>query len=186
MDPHFLDLGTSWRWVVSFTHLPLYTRERTPGTHWIGGRVDIRADLDDVKKRKFLILPGLELRTLGCPARSQSLYRKRYHVLKCLPSDLSPPILLAFSLLKTDICHFARNCSVRGEEAQAPMNIPLSYQDFFVWNNRLLWRWSPLRENTLSASFTTFVYSDHRKSWFAVKALYLMWRKTAEIVAILY
>jgi hypothetical protein len=24
MDPRFLDLGTSWRWVVSFTPLPLY------------------------------------------------------------------------------------------------------------------------------------------------------------------
>jgi hypothetical protein len=33
---------------------------------------------DDVEKRKFLILPGLELRPLGRPARSQSLYRLRY------------------------------------------------------------------------------------------------------------
>jgi hypothetical protein len=31
-----------------------------------------------VKKRKFLTLPGLELRPLGRPARSQSLYRLRY------------------------------------------------------------------------------------------------------------
>jgi hypothetical protein len=37
-----------------------------------------RAGLDDVEKRKFLTLPGLELRPLGCPARSQSLYRLRY------------------------------------------------------------------------------------------------------------
>jgi hypothetical protein len=27
--------------------------------------VDLRADLDDVEKRKFLTLPGLELRPLG-------------------------------------------------------------------------------------------------------------------------
>jgi hypothetical protein len=26
IDPHFLDLGTSWRWVVSFTPWPLYIR----------------------------------------------------------------------------------------------------------------------------------------------------------------
>jgi hypothetical protein len=26
IDPHFLDLGTSWRWVVSFTPLPRYPR----------------------------------------------------------------------------------------------------------------------------------------------------------------
>jgi hypothetical protein len=39
--------------------------------------VDLRADLDDVEKRKFLTLPGPELRPLGRPARSQSLYRLR-------------------------------------------------------------------------------------------------------------
>jgi hypothetical protein len=37
-----------------------------------------RTDLDDVEKRKFLTLPGLELRPLGRPARSQSLYRLRF------------------------------------------------------------------------------------------------------------
>jgi hypothetical protein len=42
--------------------------ERAPGTHWIGW-VDPRADLGDMEKRKFLALPGLEHRPLGCPAR---------------------------------------------------------------------------------------------------------------------
>jgi hypothetical protein len=51
--------------VVSFTLLTLYPRERAQGTHCIGGWVDPRAGLDDVKKRKVLILPGLELRLLG-------------------------------------------------------------------------------------------------------------------------
>jgi hypothetical protein len=37
-----------------------------------------RAGLDDLEKRKFLTLPGLEIRPLSCPARSQSLYRLRY------------------------------------------------------------------------------------------------------------
>jgi hypothetical protein len=36
-----------------------------------------RSGLDDVEKRKFLHLPGLELRPFGCQARSQSLYRLR-------------------------------------------------------------------------------------------------------------
>jgi hypothetical protein len=36
--------------------------ERAPGNHWIGGCVDLRAGLDDLEKRKFLTLPGLELR----------------------------------------------------------------------------------------------------------------------------
>jgi hypothetical protein len=37
-----------------------------------------RAGLDDVEKRKFLTLPGLELRPLGRQVRSQSLYRLRH------------------------------------------------------------------------------------------------------------
>jgi hypothetical protein len=52
--------------------------ERAPGAHCTGGWVDTRADLDDMEKRKFLTLLGLELRTLSRPARSQSLYRLRY------------------------------------------------------------------------------------------------------------
>jgi hypothetical protein len=76
IDPHFLDLGTSpGEWSTSrpgrFT-----PGERAPGTHWIGGWVDLRAGVD-VEKRKFLTLPGLELRPLGRAARSQSLYRLR-------------------------------------------------------------------------------------------------------------
>jgi hypothetical protein len=47
MDPHFLDLDTSWS-VVSFTLRPLYLRERALGTHRIGGWVDPRADLEDM------------------------------------------------------------------------------------------------------------------------------------------
>jgi hypothetical protein len=53
IDPHFLDLGT--------------------GTHWTRGWVDLRARLDDLEKRKFLTLPGLELRPLSHPARSFSI-----------------------------------------------------------------------------------------------------------------
>jgi hypothetical protein len=52
-------------------------RERALGTHCIGGWVDPRAGLDDVEK---ILDPtaGLKLRPLGCPTRSQSLYRLRY------------------------------------------------------------------------------------------------------------
>jgi hypothetical protein len=65
-----LDLCTSWRWMVSFTPRPLSPRERVPLTHWIGGWVDPRADLEDVEKIKFLTLARLELRPLVRPARS--------------------------------------------------------------------------------------------------------------------
>jgi hypothetical protein len=61
--------------VVSFTPRPLYSGERAPGTHWIGGWVDPKIGLDEIENWKFLTLPGLEFRPLGRPARSQSLYR---------------------------------------------------------------------------------------------------------------
>jgi hypothetical protein len=51
------------------------TGERAPGTHCIGAWVGPRAGLDDVEQRKFFTLAGLELRPLGRPALSQSLYR---------------------------------------------------------------------------------------------------------------
>jgi hypothetical protein len=73
--------------VVSFTPRPFYPREEVPFTQCIGGWVGPRAGLDYVEKRKFLTLPGLKLRPLGRPTRSQSLYRLRYlgslSVLRC-------------------------------------------------------------------------------------------------------
>jgi hypothetical protein len=48
--------------------------ERAPGIYWIGGWMDPRIGLDDVEEGKLLILSGLELRPVGCPARNQSLY----------------------------------------------------------------------------------------------------------------
>jgi hypothetical protein len=60
VGPHFLHLGTTW------------------GTQWIGVWVDPGVGLDNLENRKFLTLPGLELRTLSRPARIQSLYQLRY------------------------------------------------------------------------------------------------------------
>jgi hypothetical protein len=68
--------------------------EKTPGTQWIGGWVGPRAGLDDVEKRKFLTLPGLELRLLGRPARSQSLYRLSYPGSKT--ANKKPKIIMNF------------------------------------------------------------------------------------------
>jgi hypothetical protein len=55
---------------------PLYPREKIPRIYWIGGWVDTEPVW--TTRRTFLILLGLELRPLGRPARSQSLYRLRY------------------------------------------------------------------------------------------------------------
>jgi hypothetical protein len=48
--------------------------ERAPCSHWIRGRVDLRAGLDDLEKRKFLTLPGLELRPLASLAIWSDVY----------------------------------------------------------------------------------------------------------------
>jgi hypothetical protein len=63
IDPHYLDLGTIWRQVVNFMHCLLYPPRKDP-----------RASLDNVEKRKFLTIAGLELRPLDHPACSQLLY----------------------------------------------------------------------------------------------------------------
>jgi hypothetical protein len=70
----FLDLGTSWRWVVNFTPRLLYHSGKRPGTHYIGGWVNPRAGMDDLEKRKFLTLPGFELRSLRHPASRYTDY----------------------------------------------------------------------------------------------------------------
>jgi hypothetical protein len=49
--PDFLDLGTSWRRVVSFTPRPPYPREKSPRCPLDRRWVDPRVGLDDVEKR---------------------------------------------------------------------------------------------------------------------------------------
>jgi hypothetical protein len=63
--------------VVSFTHLALYSRGKSTGTHSILRWVDPSAGLDDRVTEKFLTLPGHEIRPVSRPARSQPLYRLR-------------------------------------------------------------------------------------------------------------
>jgi hypothetical protein len=65
-----------WRWVVSFTPLPLYTRKKPPAI--IGYDTGWAPEPVWTKWRKCFTLPGLELWPLRRPARSQSLYRPRY------------------------------------------------------------------------------------------------------------
>jgi hypothetical protein len=56
----------------------LYPWGKSPSIHGTGDWVDPIAGLDDMEKRKFLTLKGLEIRPLGPPAHSQSLYRLSY------------------------------------------------------------------------------------------------------------
>jgi hypothetical protein len=51
----YLTLATRWGTVVSVTPWPRFIPgERTPGTHWIGGWVGLRAGLDTGARRKIL------------------------------------------------------------------------------------------------------------------------------------
>jgi hypothetical protein len=78
IDPRFLDLGTSWRWVVSFTPRPLYPGQSAPGTNWIGGWENPRTGLDIMEKWTFLPPPGLEPQILRHPALINSLHPLLY------------------------------------------------------------------------------------------------------------
>jgi hypothetical protein len=88
--PRFFDVG--------FMPRTLYPRERAPANHWIGGWVGHRNGLDDVRKRKFLTLPGLELQPLALPALRQSLHRL------CYPVSLRFPTKNLYAFLICPIC----------------------------------------------------------------------------------
>jgi hypothetical protein len=51
--------------------------------------VDPRTGLDNVNKRKFLTLPGLELKPLGRPTRIQSLHRRAYAIDRASLHDIT-------------------------------------------------------------------------------------------------
>jgi hypothetical protein len=71
IDPYYLDLGTSWRWVVSFTPQLLYHQKKSP---WYPLDRRLGGPQDDVEYIKFLTLSSLKLWPLGRPTHSQSLY----------------------------------------------------------------------------------------------------------------
>jgi hypothetical protein len=50
------------------------TKKRSSDVLSIGGWVGLRTGLGDIKERKFLTLPELELRPLGRSARRQTIY----------------------------------------------------------------------------------------------------------------
>jgi hypothetical protein len=83
IDPHFLDLSTSWRWVVTFTFRPLYPWGKSPrylSDRRLGGPQSWSGDME---KKKFLTLLELELWLLSHPACSQSLYWLHYSGSRC-------------------------------------------------------------------------------------------------------
>jgi hypothetical protein len=73
-----------------------------------------KAGLDDVRKRKFLTLPGLELRSLVRSTRSQSLYR-----LSCDELDVSL-ISVLLNLTSFRLCDFSFRINF---EAMNPLDV---------------------------------------------------------------
>jgi hypothetical protein len=96
----FFELGTRWRWVVSFTPRPLYTQGRAPGTLWIGGWVGPRVGLDTVWKRRIPAPTGNW--TPHHPARSPALYHwailalssEIFYTISILPMRATCPVTL--------------------------------------------------------------------------------------------
>jgi hypothetical protein len=129
-----VNLGTSLRRLYSFTPQSLYPRERAPGTHWIGGWVGPITGLDDAERWKFLTLQGLELRSLGSPARRQSLYRLIclsvvINVIKKIPNILLPAYVYVINhKIKS---HSFRQCCPKAVVPKLfRFTAPLVYQDF--------------------------------------------------------
>jgi hypothetical protein len=65
-----INLGTRWRWMVSFTPPAVLPQEKAPGTRRIWGWVGPRASMDAVEKN-LLSLPRMERRFPACPATSR-------------------------------------------------------------------------------------------------------------------
>jgi hypothetical protein len=85
--------------VVSFTPRPLYPRVKSLWYPLDRLGVGPRTGLGDVERRKFLPLPGLEVRPLGRPASSQSLHRLSYpgptvFMAQCLISEAQGQLYL--------------------------------------------------------------------------------------------
>jgi hypothetical protein len=87
MRSGFIDLLTS-ALVCEWSASRFNPGERASFTRWIGGWMDPRAGLEDVEKRKLLTLLALELRPVGRPALSQSLYRLLKLLLQLLKSHV--------------------------------------------------------------------------------------------------
>jgi hypothetical protein len=73
--------------------------------------VDPRAARDEVEKRKFLTVPGLEPQPLGRLPRSQSLYRLRYPGFLHIPWYFLKTLFLMVECYRYFFNIFKRDCT---------------------------------------------------------------------------
>jgi hypothetical protein len=90
-----LNLVTRWRWVIGFMPLPLYSWERDPGAHWIGGWVGHRVGLDTEEKAK-----------ISCPFQVSSFGPPLYQLSSCfeMPLFWSMAVPQCLKSCATEIC----------------------------------------------------------------------------------
>jgi len=70
--PRILNIGIRWKWVVSFTPWPLYSRNRR--RYWTEDWVEPRAGLDAVEKTKDTFPAPVENRTSVVQPLASSLF----------------------------------------------------------------------------------------------------------------
>jgi hypothetical protein len=125
--------------MVSFTPLPLYPKERTISSHWIGGSVFPRAGLEDAdaEKRKFLTLPALELQPLSPCPQAVAIPTALSRLLSTLPhariqviSHRSTDLQMNSFPNKWVACKLSRNVDIKFGPKRSM--ILLEYRTFFV------------------------------------------------------
>ena len=95
--PFLLNLGTRWRWVVSFTTpAALPPRQRSRASHWVRVWAGPWASLDWLLTRK--ISDRIESRLVCCPSRS---------VVAILPKLLEPYFLLVKTLYRRNVSYYS-------------------------------------------------------------------------------
>jgi hypothetical protein len=116
IDPYTLDLGTNWRWVISFTPRPLYSRGNNPRYSLDKGLVGTQNLCGRGEEKKILPLPGLELRTLGRPDLNQSLHRM------CYPGSFQKFTFAIKYHYQLHVIYYVNNCTAYYDEPQTLIN----------------------------------------------------------------
>jgi len=113
ITPRLLNLGTRWRWVVSFTLRPLYPRRESPWyslNRRIGGPQS-RSGRGCINEKKSLLLPEIQLRSSSPQPNHYTDMCYPHPCYMHLPSHSLcwHLLLLAFSVMK--LFTWIRNCT---------------------------------------------------------------------------
>lgn len=124
-------------------------RGRGTSIHWIGSWDDPRTELIDVEMRKFLILPGLELRPLRHPTCSQLLYHLHspsscFHYTDAFFQEIAIIIIIIMSRIRkswhistsipTELSCLPENSSIR------PLKFIVALDEHFEFSFHVMFR----------------------------------------------